>query len=85
VTFGGQSLLRYGQLRYAGKQRPLRKSVVERFAALTREERRTSHWSNETQGRFHRKVMPPSVGSDAPKNIGGSDAALQEATKPAFR
>ena len=39
VTFGGQSLLRYGQLRYAGKQRPLRKSVVERFATLTREER----------------------------------------------
>ncbi|PVD16416.1 hypothetical protein V512_005655 [Mesotoga sp. Brook.08.105.5.1] len=32
-------MLRYGQLRYAGKQRPLRKSVVEWFATLTREER----------------------------------------------
>jgi len=57
VTFGGQSLLRYGQLRYAGKQRPLRKSVVERFATLTREERRTSHRPNETQGRLRREVM----------------------------
>ena len=40
LTFGGQSLLRYGQLRYAVKQRPLRKSAVETFAMLTREERR---------------------------------------------
>jgi len=57
VTFGGKSLLRYGQLRYAGKQRPLRKSAVETFATLTREERRTSYWSDETQGRLPREVM----------------------------
>ncbi|RLL85937.1 hypothetical protein Y697_13995 [Mesotoga sp. BH458_6_3_2_1] len=38
-TACGQSLLRKGQFRYAGKQRPLRKSIAERFAALTREER----------------------------------------------
>ncbi|PVD16415.1 hypothetical protein V512_005650 [Mesotoga sp. Brook.08.105.5.1] len=29
--------------------------------------------------------MPPSEGRDAPKNIGGSDGASKEATKPAFR
>ena len=28
-----------GQFRFEGKQRPLRKSIAERFAALTREER----------------------------------------------
>ena len=39
-------------------------------------ERRTSHWSNETQGRLRREVMPPSEGRDAPKNIGGSDAGV---------
>ena len=34
-----RSRIRRGQFRFAGKQRPLRKSIAERFAALTREER----------------------------------------------
>ncbi|MFA7426989.1 hypothetical protein, partial [Mesotoga sp.] len=48
VTFGGKSHFVRPVPATPGKLRPLRKSVVERFAALTREREKTSKIGDET-------------------------------------
>ncbi len=78
-------MLRYGQLRYAGKQRPLK----ERWESSlrSREKRRTSHWSNETQGRFANDLAPDIGGrclrQEALKAV--SSVAVSQGSSPSAR
>ncbi len=70
-----RSRIRRGQFRYAGKQRPLRKSIAERFAALTREERTSGSHSADT-GQSH--CVWPVFASQRPVPLRGQTKTFEK-------